>query len=79
MEQEELELTARGALTHMVRASGLSAADVSRKIGKNESYIRKIVSVGNVPSTKLFSRTAKTCGYKVELVGHGETITVTEE
>lgn len=77
--EEELALTARGALTHMVRASGLSAADVSRKIGRSGSYISNYISSGRTMSTKLFSLTAKACGYKVELVGLGETITVTEE
>lgn len=77
--EEELELTARGALTHMVRASGLSAADVSRKIGRSSGFISRYVNVGNTPSTKLFSLIATSCGYKVELVGNGETIVVTEE
>lgn len=76
---DDVELTAHDALDEMVGRSGMTRADVSRALGHDSRYISRILNKGTTPSTALLARIAKACGYRLQLVGHGSVIDVTDE
>lgn len=76
---DEVELTARDAVVEMINKSGANRAQVSCDIGKSKNYVSVMVHNGTTPSTALLSRIAKACGYRMQLVGHGSVIDVTDE
>ena len=65
---------ATSLVRRMVESSGKSAADISREIGRNSRYISVMLYNRTVPNVNLMARVAKACGYRLVIVGHGETI-----
>lgn len=55
------------AIKRMVDASGRSASDVSRSIGKSRSYLSVLQKQGSDPRTKNLARIAHECGYRLVL------------
>ena len=66
------------ALRHMIAVSRKSQRQISRDIGKTDTFISATLSKrqGAHPSCALMSDIARACGYDLQLVGHGETITL---
>jgi len=61
----------------MLDNSGKSNAEVSRRLGRNVTFINGYTTRGKAPSINNLVRIATICGYEVHLVGHDEDITVT--
>lgn len=76
---DEVELAARDAVVEMLDSAGANKSQVSRDIGKNRTYVSTMLRNGTTPSTALLARIAGACGYRLQLVGHGGVIDVTDE
>lgn len=59
-------------IRHMVTKAELSLAEASRAIGRNARYLSVMLNEGTTPRLDLLVSIARTCGYAVELRGHGE-------
>lgn len=64
------------AIKHMVDMSGLGGYGVSRAAGRANSYVSVIISKQVDPSTRVLADLAHVCGYRLQLVGRGETIDI---
>lgn len=60
-------MDAKEAVRRMVEASGRSASDVSRSIGKSRNYIGVLIAQGSDPRTRNLARIAHECGYRLVL------------
>ena len=69
-------MDSREALRHIVSKSGKSQRLISKELGHNDRYIATTLSGGRAPGTDVLATIAKACGYALQLVGHGETITL---
>ena len=71
-------MDADAAVRHMIAVSGMSQRQISRDIGKTDTFVSATLSKrqGARPSCALMSDIAGACGYSLQLVGHGETITL---
>ena len=69
-------MNSREALAHVVRASGKSKAAISRGIGKSSNYVSALFSMNRAPGTDLLAKIARECGYTLQLVGHGEVLSI---
>lgn len=69
-------MDSRGALAHIVAASGESKAAMSRRLGRSDNYISALFTMRRAPGTDLMAELARACGYRLQLVGHGETIDI---
>ena len=67
-------MDSRTALRHIVGMSGISQRALSRELGKNTRYIATTLASGHVLNTDLMSTIARACGYRLQLVGHGEVL-----
>lgn len=72
-------MDSRQALEHVVSASGLTKAELSRRLGRSEGYVSSLFSMHRAPGSDLLASIAQACGYQLQLVGHGETITLGQE
>ena len=61
----------------MMEASGMTAAELSRALGKNPGYVAALLSQGSVPRLDTFLRMAEAMGFKVSLEGCGLEIGLT--
>ena len=57
----------QGMIRHMANVSGMSYAEISRAMGRNDRYIAVMLNEGTTPRLDLFVKIAETCGYAVEL------------
>ena len=64
------------ALRRMVKHSGLSGRQVSKDMGKSVNYISSALGQGSDPTAGTLADVAAVCGYTLQLVGHGETLTL---
>ena len=67
-------MTPDEAVRRMVASAGLSGYEVSRRAGRAPAYVSVLLARGVDPSTRVLADLATVCGYKLQLVGHGETI-----
>lgn len=65
-------MQALDAIRRMVEASGKTSADVCREMGTAENYIRVTLSRKSVPKVDTFAEIAHACGFRVKIVGQGE-------
>lgn len=63
-------------IAHMVGSSKLSRYEVSRKLGRNNEYVARLIRGGEHPRIDNIVRVAAVCGYEIHVIGHGEDITV---
>lgn len=68
-------------ISYLVARSGLSKMEVSRRIGRGQSFLGNYTNANrggkkSIPSIALLASVAKVCGYEVHIIGHGEDITV---
>lgn len=61
----------QGLIRHMIRASGKTAAEISREIGKTSGYLSVVLADGRIPRVNLLIAIANACGYTVKLEGLG--------
>ena len=54
-------------IRHMATVSGMSYAEISRAMGRNDRYIAVMLNEATTPRLDLFVKIAETCGYAVEL------------
>lgn len=54
-------------IRHMVTASGMSYAEVSRAMGRNDRYVAGMLKEETTPRLDLFIKIAEACGYVLEL------------
>lgn len=64
------------AIKHMVKMSGLGGYGVSRAAGRANSYVSVVISKQVDPSSRVLADLAHVCGYRLQLVGHGESIDI---
>ena len=69
-------MKANDAMRHIIKKSGSSQRQVSRDLGRADTYISARLVTGAEPSCALMSDIARACGYSLQLVGHGETLTL---
>lgn len=69
-------MTPRMFVGYMVNQSKLGGFEVSRRLGKAQTYINRYTNGGSIPSLALAAQIAKVCGYEVHIIGRGEDITV---
>ncbi len=62
------------ALRRMVRGSGLTAIEISRKIGRKDNYVSSLLSRGSVPTAETLASIAEASGWRLCLVSDGETV-----
>jgi len=74
MNPEPLYFTALPeTLQHMVIKSGMTAAEISRSLGRTSGYLATMLNDKRTPRLDLFVSIAQACGYTVQMHGHGET------
>lgn len=56
------------ALRAVVRASGKSAIQISREIGRQPNYVSSLLHSGSVPSCETFASIAAACGASLQVV-----------
>lgn len=61
-------MRATDALRFMIRESGLTATQISLKIGRKENYVSSLLSRGSVPSAETFASIAEACGCQLCLM-----------
>lgn len=69
----ESHVSPTGAIQAAVERSGKSKRQVSRDIGRSDSFLAAATSRGNVPSTELMAHVSKACGMELQLTD-GETV-----
>lgn len=62
-----------GAIQAAVEHSGKSKRQVSRDIGRTDSFLAVMTSKGHVPNADLMAHVAKACGMELQLTD-GETV-----
>lgn len=72
-------MDSRQALAHVVAKGGKSKAALSRELGRSEGFVSSLFSMHRAPGVDLMASIAKACGYDLQLVGHGETITLGDD
>ena len=66
------------AMRHMVGASGRSQREISVALGHAPTYVSTLLAQGSSPSIDNLARVAALTGHRIEIVGHGETLTIGE-
>lgn len=69
-------MDATDALRHMVDVSGLGGYGVSRAAGRAPSYVSVVLRRHGDVACSVLADLATACGYSLQLVGHGETLTL---
>lgn len=62
------------AIEHMCTQTGRSKRALSLDMGRSEKFIQVYTSTSRRPSTDVLADIAHACGYRLQLVGHGETL-----
>ncbi len=62
------------AIQRMMDESGVSASDLSRRIGKSRTYISSTMAHGSTPKVDTLARIAHECGYRMYLERTGRDI-----
>lgn len=60
----------------MVDLAGKTARQVSREIGRSDSYITSVIYNSAPPNTELLVEIARACGFELTLTGHGHTFEI---
>lgn len=55
------------AIRMMMEASGISAGDLSRALGRSRGYITALLAHGGSPRVDTLAAIAEICGYSLEL------------
>ena len=63
-------------MRHMVGASGRSQRGVSVALGHAPTYISTLLAQGSSPSVDGLALVAAATGYRIEIVGHGDTLVI---
>lgn len=69
-------MQARDAVAELVAMSGKSAIEVSREMGRADTYVSMTISRKSVPRLDTFAELAAACGYEVVLRGSGGEIAI---
>lgn len=69
-------MDATEAIRHMVDVSGLGGYGASRAAGRAPSYVSVVIRRHGDVATGVLADLAAVCGYSLQLVGHGETLTL---
>ena len=72
-------ITSAKALRHIVNMSGRAQEKLAEYMGYSRSYITSTLARGSILKLDTISRVAHACGYRLYLVGHGETIEITDD
>lgn len=64
------------AIRRMMEREGATPYRVAMDMHKAHSYVSGMIRRGSDPSTAIMADIAKACGYTLQLVGHGETLTL---
>ena len=72
--KRDRHMKATRALRAMVKGSGLTATEISHRIGRTGNYLSSLLSRGSVPSVETFASIAQACGCKLCLITPDETI-----
>lgn len=64
------------AIRRMMEREGATPYRVAMDMHKAHSYVSGMIRRGSDPSTAVMADIAKACGYTLQLVGHGETLTL---
>ena len=67
---------AKDATKHVITNSEKTMRAVAVEMGKSPMYLSGVTSRGSVPKLDTFAAIAAACGYKLQLVGHGQTIEI---
>lgn len=67
-------MKATRALRMMVKNSGLTAIEISRRIGRTDNYLSSLLNRGSVPSVETFASIAEACGCRLCLVMPEQTV-----
>jgi hypothetical protein len=67
---------ATDAVRHMVKRSGLGGYGVSRAAGRAQSYVSVLIRRDGDVASGVLADLAHACGYRLQLVGRGETIDI---
>ena len=67
------------AMRQMVDGSGLSQRGISVALGHAPTYISTLLAQGSSPSVDGLALVAAATGYRIEIVGHGETLAIGDE
>lgn len=69
-------MKATDAVRHMTKRSGLGGYGASRAAGRAPSYISVLIRRDGDVASGVLADLAHVCGYRLQLVGHGETIEI---
>lgn len=64
--EEAALASAQAAICKVMKDSGLSQSEVARKMGRDRSYISRILSGSHNLTVKTMARTMAVCGYEVD-------------
>ena len=57
-----------------MRGSGLTAIEISRKIGRKDNYVSSLLSRGSIPTAETLASIAEASGWRLCLVSDGEMV-----
>lgn len=69
-------MTSIECLIHMTKKAMVNRAAVSQSLGHNRAYINSLITSSNDLRISTLASLADKMGYTVQVVGHGETITL---
>ena len=69
----------QSAIREMAACAGKTLKQISNELRRNDRYLSVMLREGTVPSVSLLSAIAKSCGYDVVLIGHGEALRLIPE
>ena len=61
-------MNASEAMRHMIAASGKSGRQVSREIGRSDTFISASLAQGTCPRVDTLAKIAHACGYRIVAV-----------
>mgnify|MGYP003596574047 CR=1 FL=1 len=71
-------MDAISAVKSMSETSGVGPSEISRRLGRSRAFVSVALSRDVDLHTSTLVHIARVCGYRVQLVGHGETLDITD-
>jgi transcriptional regulator with XRE-family HTH domain len=66
----------KDALSHIIKADGKPYRTISTELGRSPNFVSNYLATKRSPDTDLLADVANVCGYRLQLVGHGEVLTL---
>ena len=69
-------MDSKQAIRHMADKSGISRRGLSAALDRSDGYVQAYLYGGRSPGADVLAQWAQACGYRLCIMGHGETLTI---